>query len=318
MTATSDVVLPRLDGRRHPLHASDRTWTEINCYVDLWVELLHALDLDPRPASACALGADFLDDQWTFLKHPPEDLRRLYGVEVGELTVWRPVLDHVEEHLGRGRLLTVEVDAWWLPDTAGVAYRTVHDKTTVVPAQVDRAARRMTYFHNAGLFTLEGEDFDGVFAEQLLAPYVEVVRTDRLRRDDDLLDDARALVGEHLARRPSGNPVERLADRLEADLPWLAGQVPETFHQYAFAMLRQCGGTASLAADLAGWLTEQGCTGLQGAVEAFTAVSEQAKVAQFQLARLARGRSGSLRPALEPMVAGWQAGVEELVAWHGR
>ena len=24
----------------HPLHGADRTWTETNCYVDLWIELL--------------------------------------------------------------------------------------------------------------------------------------------------------------------------------------------------------------------------------------------------------------------------------------
>ncbi|HEX3002785.1 MAG TPA: DUF1839 family protein [Angustibacter sp.] len=312
------TLLPNVDGGRHPLHAPERTWTEINCYVDLWIELLHAWGLDPRPASVCALSAGFVDDQWTFLKHHPEDLRRLYGIEVGELTVWRPVLDHVEEHLGRGRLLTVEVDAWWLPDTAGTTYRTQHDKTTIVPARLDRAGRTLSYFHNAGVFELEGDDFDGVFAEQPLAPYVEVIRAERMAPAADVFTVTHQLVGEHLRRRPPDNPLEALAQRVEADSAWLATRDAETFHRYAFAMLRQCGGTAALAADLVAWLGGSGGTGLEQAEAAFTAVSEQAKVVQFQLARVARGRRVGLRPALEPMIEGWRTGIEQVVAWYDR
>jgi len=29
------------------LHHPDRTFPETNCYVDLWIELLHALGIDP-------------------------------------------------------------------------------------------------------------------------------------------------------------------------------------------------------------------------------------------------------------------------------
>ena len=29
--------------------SGDRVWTETNCYVDLWIEVLHALGLDYRP-----------------------------------------------------------------------------------------------------------------------------------------------------------------------------------------------------------------------------------------------------------------------------
>ena len=53
-------------------------------------------------------------------------------------------------------------------------------KTTIVPADSTRAGRRLGYFHNAGYFELEGDDFDGVFrlgdhAEAAgLPPYVEV------------------------------------------------------------------------------------------------------------------------------------------------
>ncbi len=63
----------------HPLHAAERTWTETNCYVDMWIEVLHALGLDPVAAAAFTLSCDFEGDQWTFFKYPPEDLRALSG-----------------------------------------------------------------------------------------------------------------------------------------------------------------------------------------------------------------------------------------------
>ena len=57
----------------HSLHRSDRCWTETNCYVDVWIEVLHALGLDPTAAGAFTLSTDFEGDQWTFFKFPPED-----------------------------------------------------------------------------------------------------------------------------------------------------------------------------------------------------------------------------------------------------
>ena len=113
----------RASYRPHPLHAGERTWTETNCYVDLWIELLHALGLDPLAAAAFTLSTDFEGDQWTFFKFPPEDLRALFGLEVAEFNVWRPTLDHAEEQLELGRLFIMDADAWFLPDTQGVSYR---------------------------------------------------------------------------------------------------------------------------------------------------------------------------------------------------
>lgn len=66
----------------HFSHAGERIWPETNCDLDLWIETLHALGLDPVPAFARALSADHDGLQWTFLKQQPEDLRRLYGLEV--------------------------------------------------------------------------------------------------------------------------------------------------------------------------------------------------------------------------------------------
>ncbi len=244
----------------HPLHATERIWTETNCYVDVWIEVLHALGLDPLAAAAFSLSTDFEGDQWTFSKFPPEDLRAVYGLEVAELNVWKPVVEHVAEQLALGRLCTVEADSWHLPDTRGVSYGTAHVKTTIVPQSLDVGRRRLGYFHNAGYFELADDDFDGVFGlgahldPSRLPPYVEVIRLDHLRHDDDLVGRAVSSAREHLARRPTDNPIERLGDRITGDLDWLATQDLETFHLYAFGTCRQCGAAHELASSFVEWL----------------------------------------------------------------
>ncbi len=56
--------------QRHALHAEDRAWVEKNCYIDIWIEVLHALGLDPLPVLPFTLTIDFETDQWTFFKPP--------------------------------------------------------------------------------------------------------------------------------------------------------------------------------------------------------------------------------------------------------
>ncbi len=313
------------DGYRpHTLHATERTWTETNCYVDVWIEVLHALGLDPVAAGAFTLSADFEGDQWSFFKFPPEDLRVLFGIEVAEMNVWRPVVDHVAEQLDFGRLCTVEVDSWFLPDTRGVSYQLDHVKSTIVPQMLDRPGRRLGYFHNAGYFELDGDDFDGVFrlgdhaATAGLPPYVEMVRLDRIRRHDPgLVDRVLALTADHLSRRPTDNPVARLGARLEHDLPWLATQDIETFHLYSFGMCRQCGASAELAASFVDWLCRHDRSGAEPAADAFRDLAGGAKALQFALARVVRGRTVDLASILEPMERSWAAAMDTLDVHYG-
>ena len=77
--------------------------------------------LEPLAALPFTLAIDFEGDQWTFFKFPLADLDALYGVDVFELNVWRPLVDHLEEQLALGRPALVEVDAFYLPDTAGTS-----------------------------------------------------------------------------------------------------------------------------------------------------------------------------------------------------
>jgi hypothetical protein len=308
----------------HPVHAGERNWSETNCYVDVWFEVLHALGVEPLAGSAFTLSCDFEGDQWTFFKFPPEDLRSLFGIDVAEMNVWRPVVDHVEEQLSFGRLCTVEGDAWFLPDTRGVSYRSDHVKTTIVPASLDRSTRSLGYFHNSGYYELDGDDFDGLFRAgdhedpAALPPYVERIRLDRIRRHDpDLIGRVVALTAEHLGRRPMDNPIVRMGDRLRADLPWLVSQDLEEFHRYAFGLCRQCGASTELAADFLEWLGERDGPGVADAVTGFRQVAEGAKRLQFALARVVRGRSVDFDATLADMAAHWDTAMQALEDRYG-
>ncbi len=64
---------------RSPLHADDRIWPEKNCYVDIWIEVLNALQLEARAILPFVLALDFEGDQWTFFKPPHGELHELYA-----------------------------------------------------------------------------------------------------------------------------------------------------------------------------------------------------------------------------------------------
>jgi hypothetical protein len=305
--------------RRHPLHETDaRSWPESNCYADLWIELLHAHGLDPIPALAFTVAVDFEGDQWTFFKPPFADLEALYGLDVQELNVWGDLASHVREQVARGRIVLVEVDAFFLPDTAGTTYRTEHGKTTIAVNALDPRARRLGYFHNAGYFALEGDDYDGVFgaAAAGLPPYAELVKRHRVRHADDatLAATGRALLARHVARMPEANPLARYAERLlHHDGPWLLEQQLATFHRYAFATLRQCGAAYDLAAAHVRWLAaREGCAaataGLESAVRHLDAIAAGARTVQLRLARVAHTkRPVDLAPTLAELAGEWEA-----------
>lgn len=301
------------------LHVDDRMWPETNCYSDVWIEVLHAIGVSPVPALGFVLSADFDGDQWRFFKFPTGDLRALYGIDVFEMNPWMGVEAHVEQQLAAGRLMTVEVDSWYLPDTAGTAYRTAHVKTTIAPNMIDREARRLGYFHNTGYHELTEADYDGVFRHHLgdqpdvLPPYTELVRLDGLRRPEgaDLADRAWAITLGHLDRRPVTNPVQAMGKRLIADLDWLAQSDIAVFHDYAFATVRQCGANSELAASHCAWLAEQG-RATADAARHFRELSQGMKTAQFKLARLAAGRSVDLTELWAELEASYDAAFDAL------
>jgi hypothetical protein len=311
--------------RNHALHRGERAWLETNCYVDLWIEVLAAYGFDPQACLAFTVSSDFEGDQWLFFKPPAGELDELYGVDVQELNIWRPLLDHVFEQLGRGRLVLVEVDAFHLPDTAGVSYRTTHTKTTIGIESLDRDARTLGYFHNAGYFALGPEDFGALFgldgAPQALVPYTEFARIDRERAltGEALVARSRALLQKHIARSPRDNPIARFRQRFTSDLGWLSGQPQETFHLYAFATLRQCGACYELAGGYLRWLAQQNAGGLLrkdasalvSAAEAFENLSSHTKTVQFKAARaVVLHRPVDFAPLFQDMEQAWQTAMQ--------
>jgi hypothetical protein len=305
--------------RAHPLHAAERVWPEKNCYVDLWVELLHAQGMDPHAMLPFAFAADFEGDQWTFVKPPLNDLRALYGIDVQELTVWRPLLDHALEHVGAGRLLSVEVDSWWLPDTAGTDYRSAHGKTTIVLNDVDPGARRLGYFHNAGYFTLEGEDFARTFAldgaAPVLPPYAELIRVDRatVRDGATLRALSRRALAVQLDWRAADDPVARCRARFADDVAALQRAGMPAYHKWAFAGLRQMGAAAELAALWLRW--HWGAAAPNDAVAGFERSAQLAKTLMMKVARAVHnGRAPDAAAVFDELSAAWRGAMAATVA----
>jgi hypothetical protein len=310
---------------RHALHVGERVWPESNCYIDLWIELLHARGLDPVAALPFTLTTDFEGDQWTFGKFPHADLRALYSIEIIELNVWRPLLWHLEEQLAMARTPIVEVDGFYLADTAGTSYRAEHVKTTIAIRQLDSDARRLDYWHNAGAYEISGEDFSGLFNlehshQTRLAPYVEVVkrRTRPPCRGRTLVDESIRLLCHHVAHRPATNPFHRYADRLTTDLDWLAAGTLDDFHGYAFATFRQYGAAFELAAAYLRWLERHGELELDAVAVDCDAIASAAKALQFKVARLAQTRRRfEFEPIVETMATAWDNAMNALELRYG-
>jgi hypothetical protein len=307
--------------RAHPLHAPDCIWVEKNCYIDIWIELLHALELDPTAMLAFTVAIDFEGDQWTFFKPPHEDLRALYGLDVQELYVWRPLIEHTIEHLQAGKFISTEADAYWLPDTAGTDYRQQHTKTTIVLNEIDLAGRRAGYFHNAGYFSLEGEDFANLFRlgaapdPAFMPLFAELVRQDRVTRApaENLRRLSLALLRKHIAWRPRENPVQRFRARFEQDFPAIAQQGMEHYHAWVFGTLRQLGAASELSALYLRWLDPVPASRFESAAAAFLDISSLSKSLLLKIARAVNAkRVLDASASFDAMAAAWARVTAEL------
>ena len=310
---------------RHLIHGAERTWAETNCYVDVLVELLHGLDYEPAAALPFTLGIDFEGDQWSFFKFPHEDLFALYGMEIQEFNPWRSLAQHVETQVGLGRPVLVEMDSFFLPDTAGTAYKLAHVKSTIAVNAIDIEQRYLGYFHGQSYYELTGQDFIDIFQlgglvhERMLPPYIEYVKLRNMHevpRGKALVDASLVLLRKHLQLIPRDNPFVRFKDAFARDFDWLLTQEMETFHLYSFATFRQYGACFELVETYLKWLQQQGQQNLDAAIQAFATISNNTKAFQFQLARaMARKRPIDLAP-LDEMAAAWQTGMSQLLALY--
>jgi len=290
------------DQNPHRLHSPDRTWPQTNCSVDLWIEIIASLGLDPVAMLAFTVGLDFEGDQFTFLKVPFRDLEDLYGVQVLELAIFDDVLGHVETQLHRGRLTLVEVDSFFLPDTRGISYRSQHGKTTIGICGMERDAKRLDYFHNTGRYSLGGDDFDGLFRGYAqpgipFLPYCEFVKFDAIA-EVDLRRVARSQLERHLRLRPGVNPIPAFAKTLPHLAETASLQGMEAVHAAAFNTFRQLGANFQLLGDFLQWLGSFE----KASIEAF-AISDLSKQAQFQFMRAcARQQFAPLATCLDATV----------------
>jgi hypothetical protein len=316
-TAVSLWGLDPATYRPHDVHAGDHVYSETNCYSDVIIELLHARGDEPLAVMGTTVRLDFEGDQWTFFKPDPGDLEGLFGIDIHEMQPYRPVPVTIAELLANRRTLTVELDAWFLPDTAATSYRTEHVKTTVIPEAIDLAEGRLRYFHNGSLYELEGDDYRGIFRLDrpdpwILPPYTELVRFDAGPRleGDALRGAARRRLRHHLDHVQPGNPFERFGARLADDLPALLAGDDAGYHAYAFATVRMAGAGFELCAAHVDWvLGEDGAR----ASAALAEIVEGSKVLGF---KLARRRAFDPAEAIETMAAAWDralGGLDEVV-----
>jgi hypothetical protein len=264
---------------------------------------------------------DFEGDQWTFFKPPLEELWELYGIDVQEMSVWRPLVEHAVEQLGAGKIICTEADAYWLPDTAATDYRRQHTKTTIALANLDLDGQWLGYFHNAGYYELSGEDFRRLFridatADPSFMPlFAELVRIDRrLQRPPQALAACSlALLRKHFARRPLANPLERFGERLARDLPELQSAGLARYHAWAFAGIRQAGSAFELAAAHLRWLAGFGLATLLPAAESFETIAQGNKALILKGARAVNARKPlDAAPLVRDMAQAWDRGMAAL------
>lgn len=275
--------------RPHAVHAGDRVYPETNCYSDVIIELLHARGDEPLAVMGTTVRLDFEGDQWTFFKPDPADLEGLFGIDIHEMQPYRPLPVEIAELIAMRRTLTVELDAWFLPDTAATSYGTEHVKTTVIPEAIDLVESRLRYFHNGSLHELGGADYRGIFRLDsadpwILPPYTELVRFDAGPRldGDALRDAARQRLRFHLDHVHPGNPFERFGTRLSDDLPVLLAGDDAGYHAYAFATVRMAGAGFELCAAHIDWVL--GDAGARASA-AMAEIVEGSKLLGFKLAR---------------------------------
>jgi Domain of unknown function (DUF1839) len=304
--------------RSHRLHGDGRTYLETNCYADVLIELLHGCGYEPLAAFGHLVRMDFEGDQWTFFKPPPEDLESLFGVDIHEMQPYRPIPAQIAEQIERGRTIIVELDSWYLPDTATTSYRSEHVKTSVAADAIDIDSETLRYFHNTALHELHDEDYRGVFrigdfSADVLPPYTELVRFDAGPRleGNELHEAALAVLRRHLSKRPRGNPFERFRRQLHQDLPGLLEGGLEDYHAYAFATVRMAGSGFEVAASHADWLLGEDA---QPAAKALSEVVDGCKALSF---RLARRRPFDAEPLLDSLAEAWARGIDALVEVAG-
>ena len=80
------------------------------------------------------------------------------------MAVYDTLEAHVAAQVGRGHVVLVEFDSFYLPDTRATSYRSAHVKTTAAVDAIDTGAQWLDYYHSLGHYRAEGDDYQGCCA----------------------------------------------------------------------------------------------------------------------------------------------------------
>ncbi|MGC4093537.1 MAG: DUF1839 family protein [Polyangiaceae bacterium] len=183
------------------------------------------------------------------------------------------------------------------------------------------ATERLGYFHNAGYYALEGEDFRELFRlgkpadPQFLPLFAELVKYDRVERLDtpELARRSRENLSFWYARRPSENPFQRFTPVFVRTIEELKARDVAEYHAYAFATIRQFGSCFDLTAQYLRWLGAALPGSIGSAAPHFEAISNSAKAMILKGARAVAGRKAvDFAPMLGDMARAWDDGVTAL------
>ena len=143
----------------------------------------------------------------------PHDLEPLFGVDIHEMQPYRPLPEQIAEQIAARRTLIVELDSWYLPDTAATSYR------QRAREELRRRSRRSTADGRAAALlprhraatsspartTAASSGSAAQFSDDVLPPYTELVRFDAGPRAAGRGAARAASLGcsrEHLDARP--------------------------------------------------------------------------------------------------------------------
>ena len=106
--------------------------------------------------------------------------------------------------------MIVELDSWYLPDTAATSYRTEHVKTSVIAEAIDLERGAAALLPQRRCYELDGEDYRGVFRLERQFPTTSCPPTPsssastpaRGSTGDELRAAARELLRDHLRPAP--------------------------------------------------------------------------------------------------------------------
>ncbi len=278
---------------QHSLHQHDRNFRETNCYSDLLIEVIHNLGLNPIACLGFTLASDFEEDQWTFGKPSHDGLQKLYSIRIDELSLYRPLADQMICQVERGAIPLLEVDAYFLPDAAGIDYRQSHAKTTIGITHIDLERKKLRYFHNATFTELADEDFDGVLFPPLsnqagyLPPYCEILKLNKAMSlpEETLRKLALESAALHFSARRSSNPFEDYAKAITSHQERMIANGHQAYHAYTFVAPRQLGAAHELGATFLQWLNPA-CPSFVSAADDFLKIASLSKTLVLKLARI--------------------------------